>query len=91
MARPVKNYYSTVSRGKIQFHRYKKGEKPCAKNKYETSGTNKVLFFRLFSSFSSIISYCIATCILHTFVRDLPKWSKPSYFKAEALAVAQKI
>ena len=63
MARPVKNYYSTVSRGKIQFHRYKKGEKPCAKNKYETSGTNKLLFF-LFS----IISYCIVPLAFRIFL-----------------------
>ena len=41
MARPFKNYYSTASRGKIQFHWYKEGEIPCAQNKYEDSATHQ--------------------------------------------------
>ena len=68
------------------FHPYpwlpRKGKSPVLKTCTKSHQLNRHIKFFLLYSF---------TCISQTFVRILPKWSKPRYLKAEALQVPQKI
>ena len=60
----------------------KEGEIPYVENKYKASPTYQARWNFLFNSL---------TCILQIFVPNPPKWSKPSYLKAEVLRVPQKV